>query len=334
MDAELDELDRLVRNAVSQVSHDGTEEQTVQQWCKLFAYTSSEAEEAIIAQRAELGRQQISQELWHDIAAEKVAQGYDKEAYEHELWRQGRSRGSYAISNPVMASPKLDGTWGLVLQPGPLSSVEAVKTALETSKALPVTGGTNEDGESAGMVLLTGYEKQSLSRWLQGRGGSFRPIWTKINIAAKVFDESSRHATLGRDATMPQFRFGAPPDRESIMQQDQYTVWYFFYGTLMEPDILGHQIGVALDAIKLQKAVVFGGRLTTWGAYRALIDGEAGDSVKGAALLIQSQAWEDALRAYETSAYEVVRCKIHLDSGVAVHGRTFRFVDSSRQGDK
>lgn len=47
--------------------------------------------------------------------------------------------------------------------------------------------------------------------------------------------------------------------------------------------------------------------------------------IKGSAYQVISEEHEDALRKYETSAYEVVRCLIEMNS-VIVEGCTFRFV--------
>lgn len=40
-----------------------------------------------------------------------------------------------------------------------------------------------------------------------------------------------------------------------------------------------------------------------------------------------SKEQEDALRAYETEKYEVVRCRIEMEGGEVVMGCTFRFAD-------
>ena len=75
-----------------------------------------------------------------------------------------------------------------------------------------------------------------------------------------------------------------------------------------------------------------GGKLTTWGKkYKALIDGEEGeDEVEGWAFLVMSEMHEEALRSYERSAYEVVRCRIRCvadearDGAEVLQGCTFR----------
>lgn len=67
--------------------------------------------------------------------------------------------------------------------------------------------------------------------------------------------------------------------------------------------------------------------METWGEgkYKALVDGPETSSMKGSAYLVMSEEHEDALRKYETEAYEVVRCVIEMNS-TTVEGCTFRFV--------
>jgi hypothetical protein len=77
----------------------------------------------------------------------------------------------------------------------------------------------------------------------------------------------------------------------------------------------------------LREATTRGGKMKTWGQgkYNALVDGAETKCIKGAAYQVESEWHEDALRKYETSAYEVVRCSIEMDDGT-VEGCTFRFV--------
>lgn len=67
-----------------------------------------------------------------------------------------------------------------------------------------------------------------------------------------------------------------------------------------------------------------------WGGkYNALVDGSAGSVVHGSAYHVMSKEHEDALRAYETDVYEVVRCAISIASQTGcleVKGCAFRFV--------
>jgi hypothetical protein len=85
----------------------------------------------------------------------------------------------------------------------------------------------------------------------------------------------------------------------------------------------------------LYPAVVRGGRVKSWGRYRALVDGEEdkAEEVVGWLYEVQNREQEDVLRWYEGAAYEVVRCDIwKVDGGEGaggcgrvVKGLTFRF---------
>ena len=67
--------------------------------------------------------------------------------------------------------------------------------------------------------------------------------------------------------------------------------------------------------------------METWGEgkYKALVDGPEMSRIKGSAYQVMSEEHEDALRKYESEAYEVVRCIIEMN-GTTVEGCTFRFV--------
>jgi hypothetical protein len=67
--------------------------------------------------------------------------------------------------------------------------------------------------------------------------------------------------------------------------------------------------------------------METWGGgkYNALVNGLETSCIRGSAYQVMSEEHEDALRKYETSAYEVVRCVIEMKEAT-VEGCTFRFV--------
>lgn len=116
-------------------------------------------------------------------------------------------------------------------------------------------------------------------------------------------------------------------------QRDEFPVYYFFYGTLVNTTtlqcLLGHLDGPDTQ-YELHPASITGGILRTWGSgkYKALTDGPSTAVVRGAAFLVASEEHENALRSCETGVYEVVRCRIVLDSqeGGFVDGCTFRYV--------
>jgi hypothetical protein len=62
------------------------------------------------------------------------------------------------------------------------------------------------------------------------------------------------------------------------------------------------------------------------------VDDFGGGRVYGYGFLAQDKEAEDALRYYETGAYEVVRCEIYLETNGGVNmvkGLNFRFASGS-----
>ena len=96
-----------------------------------------------------------------------------------------------------------------------------------------------------------------------------------------------------------------------------------------ETDVLARQIGVfEQDLGPLHPSSVSNGLLKTWGGkYKAIVDAGDKDIVTGVAYEVLNAEQEEALRAYETHQYELVRCNINFDDGRTVPGLTFRFVN-------
>ncbi|KAK3074839.1 hypothetical protein LTS18_014146, partial [Coniosporium uncinatum] len=114
---------------------------------------------------------------------------------------------------------------------------------------------------------------------------------------------------------MPQHR---PTEYTPIRPaQNEFPVWYSFYGTLTDPQKLKDLLALpSVDEPILRPAHVKHGTIKLLKQnYRALIDGGPGDTVSGCAYHVQTEEQEDALRTYETAMYEVVRCKIAFQDG-------------------
>ena len=109
--------------------------------------------------------------------------------------------------------------------------------------------------------------------------------------------------------------------------QNQYPVWYFFYGNLAVADILTRRLALSEEPV-FTPATVTGGVIKKWrGMYNALVDGPDTARVAGWAYLVATEEHEEALRFYETENYEIVRCGIAMKDGSdVVKGLTFRFV--------
>jgi hypothetical protein len=128
--------------------------------------------------------------------------------------------------------------------------------------------------------------------------------------------------------TFPQFRPGASTTH--LPSQDQYPVWYFFYGTLADAAVLSRLLDLPADCVPTyREARVRGGQITTWaGKYLGLVDGDRDAVVRGSEYLVGNTEDENALRYYETDKYEVVRSEIKFEgNGGRVMGLTFRLRD-------
>ena len=167
--------------------------------------------------------------------------------------------------------------------------------------------------------------------WLSEQHIGFAPTFVRVSKSGKDLSKSSMYPTLGVDSTLPQYRPNSL-DAEFMPSQNQYPVWYFFYGNLAVPDILTRRLALLKEPI-FTPANVTGGVIKRWrGKYNALLDGPDTSRVYGWAYLVTTEEHEDALRYYETENYEIVRCNIVMHNepaGEAVKGLTFKFVGPS-----
>ncbi|KAL2064458.1 hypothetical protein VTL71DRAFT_4952 [Oculimacula yallundae] len=231
----------------------------------------------------------------------------------------------------AMLTPSQARTIYLLKLDGPLSTPAKVQIAANLPLIPESHIGSSDDGTST-FCMVDGHAKVAIETWLSAQNKGFRPLFVPYGRAYKELSSSSLYPTLGIDTTLPQFRPQDPQLFDHVpcfgQAQDQFPVWYFFYGTLASEsklcsllDLPEHNVPV------LYEANVTGGKMETWGngKYNALVNGEESIRVHGWAYQVMSEEHEDALRKYETEAYEVVKCEIEMD-GKTVQGRTFRFV--------
>ena len=311
------ELDDLAHKAV--INDDEPSEGKVSQWMKLFAYARDEAINRIQQRNANLGRLVISDDSWSSIRDLQEAAGYDKDAYEHFLESratQGQVHQSSTAAAPVAKNQKK--TTYLMQLSGKLSTPQQVQTLLGLSKPPEVE--IDDDDPNIRFCRLSAVQRAVIVSKVTPK-----PLFIALTLLSKKdLDPNSRHPTLGIDSTLPQHRLNSSDPVYPL--QDQYLVWYFFYGNLTKPEILGSRLGITEEDIELHPASVRGGRLGTWlDKYRALLDGEPEDVVEGFGFLVRSLEDEDKLRTYETDAYEVVRCEMEFRGGEVVPACTFRF---------
>ncbi|KAH7417467.1 hypothetical protein BKA64DRAFT_636829 [Cadophora sp. MPI-SDFR-AT-0126] len=213
---------------------------------------------------------------------------------------------------------------------GPLSTPAMVHAAANLSVIPESHVGSSDDGTSV-FCKVDGRTKIAIENWLSAQNKDFRPLFVPFGLAYKELSSSSLYPTLGIDTTLPQFRAQDPHLLEHApsfgQTQDQFPVWYFFYGKLASAPKLCSLLSLPEDELPvLHKASVTGGKMETWGngKYNALVDAPESSRINGWAYQVMSEEHEDSLRKYETAAYEVVRCEIEMD-GNTVQGCTFRF---------
>ncbi|KAM7197908.1 hypothetical protein V8F20_006356 [Naviculisporaceae sp. PSN 640] len=318
MDSFMDELENLA-SAFSHQPELEADDATIAKWQRLFGYSASEAAKQLHEHRASI-LPAVSNEHWELVRAEKEAQGFDKEAYQHFCQAQSQSK---TRTTPVPKSCRKAANYLLKME-GPLVDLDTIRTVGRIMSKMTEIPGSDDQGNQTKFCVVPLSAKAHIEGWLAQKGTPFQPTFVPYSRADKSLSTISRAPTLGVDTTLPQLRFDSNAT-EPQPTQSQYPVWYFFYGTLADPDVLKRLLGV-VDPI-YRPASVTGGRLVEWGGkYKALIDWP-GSAVEGAAFLVESEEIEDALRCYETDKYEVVRCDIGMkDDKSLVKGLTFRFI--------
>jgi hypothetical protein len=104
-------------------------------------------------------------------------------------------------------------------------------------------------------------------------------------------------------------------------------VYYFFYGTLTQPETLKRILDLKEEPL-LRKAQIVGYSLTNWGDYLTLLGGPPDNVVSGYAYMVQSDDDEQKHAYYETLAYKAAPCLITFADGVQqvqAMGRTFMY---------
>lgn len=310
-------------------------EQT-QRWQDLFGLTEEEAIKELSDWRADFGRPSIPFLTWQEISREKKSLGFDKESYEYSLsarWlsRQAKVQKMNASSSSSSSSKaQAEGTY-LVKLEGIIPNAATLQQLAGLSTPPEVKTGQGDTTELFGVI--DGQGRAQLLASLP-KGSSTTII--SISRARKDLSRDSAYPTLGLETTLPHNRPPFPPIpnlRRLQPANEEYPVWYFFYGTLADEERLNRLLGPD-HPVSLTPGWTTGGRLGTWaGRYKALVDDFSGGQVQGYGFLVQDQQAEDALRYYETGVYEVVRCDIHLETPGGgfnrVKGLTFRYT-----GDK
>lgn len=323
-----DELENMAANVSEELGVDSDpEEDEIARWQSLFAYTYSEALEQIRNQKNDYSKCKVSDTLWDLVKPQMEAQGYSREAYEHKLKTDGRRIPSNHQHTTTGISASQASATYLVLLKGILSTPEKIQIAAKLPEA-PQTVQASSEQEDSVFCRIDGNVKQAIEIWLSHQNSTFRPTFVRLSKAKKDLAATSTHPTLGIESTLPQHRASSLQTSFSPLQ-DEFPVWYFFYGTLADESFLSRLLSLPeAEYPILVPATVSGGIIKTWqDKYNALVDGAPTDYVHGSTYKVTTKEREEALLLYETEKYEVVRCSIMMESGTT-QGLTFRFAGS------
>jgi Gamma-glutamyl cyclotransferase, AIG2-like len=325
----MDFLDELEEMAAGMTLNEQDLEAQVRRFQDLFHYSSSTAKDIIESRRADVSRKTVSDAHWQMVQQQKEAEGYDREAYEYAI-----EAGLICRQNHINErQQELDihdlRAKYLIELKGPIDCARTIQNLAGTLKAPTTVRGTGSSKE-AFFCLIDGRVKRAILSHLGSNGP--RLTFIRINMADKDLSDCCIAPVIGSDIepTLPQHR-AHNADHTFLPAQDQYPVWYFFYGTLAIPEVLATKLSLSETPV-LRQATIRGGVIQMWrGKYKALVDGPATAEVDGWAYELVSKEHEEQLRYYETDRYEVVRCDILMrNSGGSVKGLTFRFIGSTQ----
>ena len=324
-----EELENMAANVAEEFGAESEpDENEISRWQKLFAYNHSEASEQITNQRNDYSRCRISDSLWDLVKAQMEAQGYSREAYEHKLKIDVRSTVSHDQPAASDVSTSEAKTTYLILLKDVLNTPEKIQAIANLSEPPEAVQASSETEDDSVFCRIDGGIKQAIESWLSHQKSTFRPTFVRLSKAKKELAATSIHPTLGLESTLPQHR-PTLLQTSCLPLQDEFPVWYFFYGTLADSSFLTRLLSLSeLEHPFLIPATISRGIVKSWQQkYNALIDGASTDYVHGSAYRVTTKEREEALLLYETEKYEVVRCSIMMESGT-VEGLTFRFAGS------
>jgi len=298
-------------------NHDTDSE--VKRWQFVFGLNEAAARSELDAYLNDTTTPTISNEHWSIVREDMEAKGFSKHAYVYSLRRTHPMRISTPIKAPVTQAR---GTYILRLE-DPISTPETLRHVLGLTDT-PERHAGESDTDPASICKLSFEARTKLLDWLASNHPRFKPTIVRLSKATKELDPNTPAPYLGIDTTLPHNR-SSTVSFQPRPRQDEYPVWYFFYGRLAEPETLQRLLD--LDSTpSYEPAKVYGAKMGEWGGkYRAVVDGTPRDCVMGRAFLVTTQTQEEALLFFETGVYEVVRCGIYMGR-VVQPGLVFRFV--------
>lgn len=115
------------------------------------------------------------------------------------------------------------------------------------------------------------------------------------------------------------------PDNPVLNYREFRPGYYFFYGTLTNPQKLAEVLEIKHQPT-LIPAKIIGYSCKHWGQYPALVDGPPDTVVSGMAFYVQTSEEKEKLKYYEGRTYELSPCVIEFQDGARRLGSTFKWV--------
>ncbi|CAM1504457.1 Fc.00g020480.m01.CDS01 [Cosmosporella sp. VM-42] len=250
---------------------------------------------------------------------------------EHEAMKKiNELRGLMPEEGPKVKPKSTRAAAYLVKLQGQLPDAEAVKSIAGLSELPEVVTGSDDSGRNATFCRVDHQARSAIAKHFSNNCFGDSPTFFQLTLADKSLSDASAAPTLGLDTTMPQNR---PESQDTVFRptQDEYPVWYFFYGPLANPDELSIILRLS-DKPQYAAATIKGGRLAAWNAIVDAYPGQGMADFQGKAFLVRTPKEEESLRFSVTDKFEVVRCKIRMtDQENLVDGLTLRHVGGEVQ---
>ncbi|POS76650.1 hypothetical protein DHEL01_v204962 [Diaporthe helianthi] len=109
---------------------------------------------------------------------------------------------------------------------------------------------------------------------------------------------------------------------------------FFFYGSLMDPDVLYAIARTSATKPELQRATIRGFRMKKWGCYPTIVPAGAGDIIHGVYWEAENEGQLALLQRYETHRYKPDTCAIHVEKDGIVIDDGLTFVWAGDPGSK
>lgn len=317
----MDLLDELENIASTAVLGNAIEPSDIEKWQTIFGFSANQAKRELEEYRSDLSDRPVSREHWDLVKDTEVLSHFDIEAYSYSL-KIGRTISKLKSKHPGLTNA----TYILKLE-APLESPEKIQ-GISGLVNLPVKFDGQDDygSTSVSFCKITENTRSKLLNWLEIHYPMYNPTIIRLAKSPKDLSYISLAPFLGLETSLPHQRADSIVF-EPLPRQDLYPVYYFFYGRLLEPDLLQRQLDLPISPL-YRSARIRCAKMRSWqGKYKAVIHGEEDYVVDGGAFLVEDAEQEDSLRFFETDMYEVVRCQIEMLDGQqdVVPGLVFRF---------